>query len=286
LYRSLSPLLLALIAACWLPPAAAQDASVQVGPPAPALEARSPTQAEQLERGRQAFDNGEYERTLSILRPVDPMELGRDQRILLHEMMGKCQFILGDRDAAAEQFFEVLKLSKNHQMDEVRTPQQILVLFEAVRLNKEKELRRFPVEPERTIPGHTVPRVAPNNMFIAFAPAGIFRLAFLGTPGKGMALLVPQLLAIGASVASYSWVNWYANNIDDTCVNTVTRNAFPTVLALNIITGALSWLIYAVGIVDAFASQRYHKAAPDGRNKRRVSSGWRWGPTVGAVPDH
>lgn len=286
MYRSLSPLLLALIAACWLSPAAAQDASAQLGSPVPALEAHSPTQAEQLERGRQAFDNGEYERTLSILRPVDPMELGRDQRVLLHEMMGKCQFILGDRDAAAEQFFEVLKLSKHHQMDEVRTPQQIQVLFEAVRLNKEKKLRRFPVEPERTIPGRTVPRVASRNMFIAFAPSGIFRLAFLGTPGIGLLLLLPQVAFIGGSVATYAWMSWYTNNNDETCLDATARNNFPAVQALNIISATLSWLIYAVGIVDAFASQRYHKAAPDGRNKRRVSSGWRWGPTAGAVPDH
>ncbi len=278
------PLIPALVVALWLPRAAAEPVPAEPPAPAPQLEARTPTPAEQLERGRQAFDNGEYERALGLLVGIDAMELGRDQRILLHEMMGKCHFVLGSRETAAAQFFEVLKLDKAYELDEVRTPQPMLVLFEAVRLNKARELRRFPVEPERTIPGRAVPRVAPNNMFIAFAPAGVFRLAFLGTPGTGMALLVPQLLTIGGSVASYAWVTWYANNQDDTCKNAVTRNAFPTVKALNIVTAALSWLIYAVGIIDAFVSQRYHKAAPGGGRKPRVASGWRWGPPTGPSP--
>jgi len=290
LIRPPSVLLSALMVAVWLLPA---PADAKAGKPAeepaaaPTLEAHRLTPDERLERGRQAFDNGEYERALEILRPVDPMVLGLEQRVLLHEMMGKCLFILGDADGADQQFFEVLKLNPTHEMDEVRTPRKILDRFAEVRGRRHKQLRRFPVEPARTIPGRDVPRVASNNMFIAFAPAGVFRLAFLGTPGKGMTLLTPQVLTLAASVASYAWVTWYANNQDDTCSNAAARNAFPTVKALNIITSVAAWLIYAVGIVDAFASQRYHRHAPGDRNKRvRVSSGWRWGPPQDAyLPD-
>ena len=248
------------------------------------LEGGSLTDADQLVRGRQAFLNGDYAGALRALEQVDPRELGRDQRIQLHEMMGKSYFIVGYEAAAEEQFFEVLKLDKGHEMDPVSTPRKIRDLFIYTRGKRERELRLFPVEPERTIPGRDTPMVASYNMFVAFAPAGIFRLAFLHTPRKGTGLLLAQLLPLGASVGSSFYLSWA---FDGRLHHTAVANAWPVFWMVNFISAAVAWIVYAVGIVDAFASQRYHGPTPGGRKGRKVAERWRWGPPIPcrAAPD-
>jgi len=232
--------------------------------------------SEQLERGIQAFLNGEYGVARVILGQVNPMELGRDQRIQLHEMMGKASYFLDDADAACEQFFEVLKLEPTYEMDPVSTPRQMIDLYDEVRLAHAKDLKKFPVEPERTIPGRNTPRVAPGNMYVALAPAGIFRLMFLRTPRKGAALLTCQLLPIAVSAISMGYLYW----ANDKCNFVAVRNAMPVMRGINIASSIVSLVVWAVGVVDAFASQEYHKSATGGRKRRKVAAGWRWGPPI------
>ncbi len=230
--------------------------------------------AERLDRGRQAYENADFHKALELLAPIDPMELGREQRVQLHEMMGKCRFIAGDREGAGDDFFEILKLDPDYRMDPVRTSRDIEVLFEVTRTTRGRDLRLFPVEPERTIPGWRVPKVAAHNMFVAFAPAGVFRLAFLRTPRLGVAMLSAQLVPIITSGASYGYLLWAQN---DNC-NAVVVNAAPVVQVVNIVSFIAAVSIYAVGIVDAFLSQRYHGRAPGGVKRKKVAHGWRWGP--------
>lgn len=276
------PALLAL-AACaalvWLP--APANAKVRRGAPAqePPEPATAPAEellpaSERLDRGRQAFENADFHKALEELEPIDPMELGREQRQQLHEMMGKCRFIAGDRQGAEAEFFEILKLDPDYRMDPVRTSRDIEVLFEVTRTTRGKDLRLFPVEPERTIPGWRVPKVAAHNMFVAFAPAGVFRLAFLRTPKLGVAMLSAQLVPIITSGASYGYLTWAQSG---NC-NTVVDNAAPVVQVVNIVSFIAAVSIYAVGIVDAFLSQRYHGRAPGGVTRNKVANGWRWGP--------
>jgi len=264
-------------------PAAAQPAPDPPPPTAPEVAPEAdpaPNASDRLDRGRQAFENADYEAALELLETVDPLELGREQRIQLHEMMGKCRYILDDRDGASDEFFEVLKLDKNYQMDPVRTPQEISVIFEATRMTRARDLRLFPVEPERTIPGWRVPKVASHNMFVAFAPAGVFRLAFLRTPGRGVALLSAQLVPIAASAVSYGYLFWAQQG---NC-NAVVVNAAPVIQVVNIASFITSVVVYAVGIIDAFLSQRYHGRAPEGRSRMMGAAGGRGGPPPAAIP--
>ena len=260
-------------------------ASAVPAPDVAVLTAHSPGAAEMLERGRQAFENAEYQRALDIFAPIDPLMLDLEQRIQLHEMLGKCRYILGDEDGAADEFFEILKLDKTHEMDPIRTPRDIDVLFKATAMQdaNKKALRLFPVEPERTIPGWRVPKVARHNMFMAFMPAGVFRLAYLRTPRSGAPLLLGQLFTFGGSVASFVFLDW----VDQGQCSPGVVAAAPVISVLNIVSFVLACTVYAVGIVDAFLSQRYHGPAL-GERKRKVSARWRWGPppAVLAGPAH
>jgi hypothetical protein len=235
--------------------------------------------SERLERGRQAFENADYEKALELLQPIDPLELGRDQRIQLHEMLGMCRYIMDDKEGATAELLEVLKLDPDHRMDPVRTPRDVEVLFEATRMTHARDLGLFPVEPERTIPGWRVPKVASHNMFVAFAPAGVFRLAFLRTPRRGVAMLSAQLVPIAASAISYGYLFWAQQ---DNC-NAVVVKAAPVLQVVNIASFIASVVVYAVGIVDAFLSQRYHGRLPEGRSRKKVAAGWRWGPPPAAI---
>lgn len=233
--------------------------------------------SEQLQRGVQSFLNGEYDVARVVLGQVNPMELGRDQRIQLHEMMGKASYLQGDEDAARQQFFEVLKLEPTYEMDPVSTPRQIIDLYREVREAHAKDLKKFPVEPERTIPGRNTPRVSPGNMYVALAPAGIFRLMFLRTPRKGAALLTCQLLPFAVSTVTAAYCYWANDKGNFVAV----RNAFPVMRGINIASGIVSLVVWAIGVVDAFVSQEYHKSATSGRKRRKVAAGWRWGPPIG-----
>jgi hypothetical protein len=265
-------LLAAVIATAWGPLARAQAEAPEV-----LAEVVLLSDAEQLQRGLLAFHDGEYDVCLVVLGQVDPMELGRDQRIQLHEMMGKASYFQSDMDAARVQFFEVLKLEPAYEMDPVSTPRQIIEVYEDVRTVHEKDLAKFPVEPERTIPGRNNPKVATSNMFVAFAPAGVFRLLFLRTPGKGWAMLLGgQVAPIGLSVGSYLYLNWAY----DKCNFVAVANAVGVFRVVNVITGIVGWVVYAVGIVDAFLSQGYHRPASGGAGRRKVAAGWRWGPPI------
>lgn len=282
IWPSRLPAILALAAwaaLTWLPAPAvakARRGATAAVPEAPAVPPAEEILAasERLDRGRQAFENADFQKALELLEPIDPMELGREQRVQLHEMMGKSRFIAEDREGAEAEFFEILKLDPDYRMDPVRTSRDIEVLFEVARTTRGKDLRLFPVEPERTIPGWRVPKVAAHNMFVAFAPAGVFRLAFLRTPKLGVAMLSAQLVPVITSGASYGYLLWAQN---DNC-NAVVVNAAPVVQVVNIVSFIAAVSIYAVGIVDAFLSQRYHGRAPGGVTRNKVANGWRWGP--------
>lgn len=264
-------LLVAVVLAAWAGPLRAQERETSV-----LAEVILLTDAEQLQRGLQAFHNGEYDICLVVLGQVDPMELGRDQRIQLHEMMGKAYYFQGDLDAARTQFFEVLKLEPTYEMDPVSTPRQIIEVYEDVRLIHTKDLRMFPVEPERTIPGRSTPRVAPGNMFMVLAPAGVFRLAFLRTPRSGFALLTAQLVPLTVSTISAAYLYWANDKGNFVAV----LNAFQIVRGINIVSGIVSVVVWAVGVFDAILSQEYH--GQRGRQRRKVAEGWRWGPPIAA----
>lgn len=244
------------------------------------IEARTLSDSDQLDRGRQEFLNGEYDDAARLLSAVSPMELGRDQRILLHEMLGVAYFILGDEEAAEGQFFEVLKLDKAYELDPISTPEQIRIHFEATRMSRRTDLKPFPVELERTIPGRDIPLVAPRDMIVAFAPAGIFRWTLLRQKQVGAPVFFAgQLLPLGLSIGSYFYLNWAADKVHFTNV----ANAYTVMYVVNMVASTVFWVVYAVGIVDAFSSQRYHRQSRSGR-KRKVAAGWRWGPPIAALP--
>lgn len=268
------------LASAWGAPARAEDGATEV-----LAEVVLLSDAEQLQRGLLAFHGGEYDVCLVVLGQVDPMELGRDQRIQLHEMMGKAFYFQEDVEAARVQFLEVLKLEPTYEMDPVSTPRQIIEVYDEVRAAHEDHLEMYPVEPERTIPGRDIPRVANSNMFVAFAPAGVFRLIFLRTKGKGVAMLLGgQVAPFGLSLGSYLYLNWAL----DKCNFVAVANAVPVFRVVNVVTAVVGWVVYAVGIVDAFLSQGYHGPASGGLGRRKVAAGWRWGPPIApphGVPD-
>jgi len=253
---------------------------------------RSLTPTEQFERGRQAFLNGEYERAVHVLSVISPLartDMGdpcfeREERMQLHEMLGKSYFIVdADDPRAAEHFLEVLKLNPDHHLDPVNTPQAIIDVFEGQREKSQRILtRKYPADLDLTIPGHLVPRVAPRDYIYALAPAGVFRLLFLGTPFKGAFLLSAQLLPLGLSIGGASYLSWAA----DKCSNAQIRQNASRWYIVNIVSAATAWAIWLVGIIDAIHSQRYHdRAAPAERaRKRRAGAGWRWGPPVAVIP--
>lgn len=250
------------------------------------LETLSP--ADQLERGRQAFDNGEYEQARALLEKLEQyeveLELGREQRQQLHDLLGRILYILDDKPGAERHFFELLKLDPTHELDPIRTPREIVIRFEVVKRAQEKNLELFPVDLPRTVPGLRIPAVANRDRAFAFLPFGAFHFLFLHERPKGMVLLVPQALTLASSIGTYAFLASWPSLSPSTQI----LAAREALLVVNIITSAVFLAIYTVGVIDGFASQRYIGRAPGSKKKKKVSAKWRWGPplaVISALPD-
>ncbi len=246
------------------------------------LDTLSP--ADQLERGRQAFDNGEYEQARELLEKLEAyemeLELGREQRQQLHDLLGRILYILDDRDGADRHFFELLKLDPTHEMDRIRTPQEIIIRFEVVKQTQAENLARFPVDLPRTRPGLRIPAVAQRDKAFALLPFGAFHFLFLYEKQRGLALMVPQAFTLASSIGTYAFLaSWPSMS-----PSTQLLAAREALIVVNAITTTVFLVLYTVGVIDGFASQRYIGRAPGSKKKTKVSAKWRWGPPVAGIP--
>ncbi len=99
--------------------------------------------AEDLRRGRNAFDRGEYARAIEILRPLlyPDMRLESDGQIVqAHRMLGVAELFQGNNDAASQEFRKLLQLRPDYRFDPLLDPPQVVDFFNGVLRAHEREL--------------------------------------------------------------------------------------------------------------------------------------------------
>jgi hypothetical protein len=98
---------------------------------------------EDLRRGRNAFDRGEYTRAIEILRPLLYPEIRLDsdgQIVQAHRMLGVAELFQGNNDAASQEFRKLLQLRPDYRFDPLLDPPQVVDFFNGVQRAQEREL--------------------------------------------------------------------------------------------------------------------------------------------------
>jgi tetratricopeptide (TPR) repeat protein len=182
------------------------------------LQAQSPTTV--FERGRTAFDRGEYARAIETLRPLLYPEIRLDsegQVAQAHRMLGVAHLFEKQNDLAAQEFRKLLQLRPEYRFDALLDPPQVVDFFNGVlhdyegelakidakRKQAEVEERRQREAYERAKNGPLVveKRYARNSFTINFIPFGAGQFQN-GQRGKGWMFLISESALAAVSVGA------------------------------------------------------------------------------------
>jgi hypothetical protein len=178
--------------------------------------------SDDLRRGKNSFDRGEYGRAIEILRPLLYPEIrleSEGQIVQAHRMLGVAELFQGHSDAAAQEFRRLLQLRPDFRFDPLLDPPQVVDLFNGVQRAHAAEVatleerqreeaiarQRYREECEKLRAGPAIveKRFGRNSFVVNFVPFGAGQFQN-GHRRKGWAFLVAQTTLATVSVAAFS----------------------------------------------------------------------------------
>ena len=182
------------------------------------LQAGAPST--QFERGRVAYERGEYAKTIQILRPLLYPEIRlatEGQVVQAHRMLGVAHLFEKQNELAAQEFRKLLQLRPDIRFDTLLDPPQVVDFFNGVLRDYEGELskidgrrkeaelaerrQREAVERARRGPMVVERKVVRNSFSLNFIPFGTGQFQN-GQRGKGWAFLVSEAVLATVSVGA------------------------------------------------------------------------------------
>jgi hypothetical protein len=179
----------------------------------------SPT-ADELRRGKNSFDRGEYGRAIEILQPLLYPEIrleSEGQIVEAYRMLGVAELFQGHNEAAAQEFRKLLQVRPTYRFDPLLDPPQVVDLFNEVLHAHEAEVatleakqreaslarqrEREQCEKLRAGPAVIEKRFARNSFLVNFIPFGAGQFQN-GQRGKGWAFLAAEATLAAVSVAA------------------------------------------------------------------------------------
>ena len=176
--------------------------------------------ADEVLRGKNAFDRGEYARAIEILRPLLYPEIrleSEGQIVQAYRMLGVAELFQGNSDAAAQEFRKLLQVRPAYRFDPLLDPPQVVDLFNAVLRAHEAEVgaleekqreaararQRDREQCEKLRAGPTVveKRFGRNSLVVNLVPFGAGQFQN-GHRRKGWAFLTVETVLAAASVAA------------------------------------------------------------------------------------
>jgi hypothetical protein len=244
------------------------------------LQAQPPSAV--FERGRTAFERGEYQRAIETLRPLlyPEIRLEREGQVVeAHRMLGIAHLFEKQNDLAAQEFRKLLQLRPDYRFDALLDPPQVVDFFngvlhdyegelakiEAKRRQAEIEERRQREALERARNGPTVveKRYVRNSFTINFIPFGAGQFQN-GQRRKGWVFLISEsalaAVSVGAMATNFALYGFRphrpcmanTNVAGSTCVPDPTdENRSRTLTRIQVASGGLFFAVAAWGIADA-----------------------------------
>jgi hypothetical protein len=239
--------------------------------------------AEEFQRGRNAFDRGEFKRVVEIIRPLLYPEIRLPYQNLIvqaHRILGVSYLFERRQDEARSEFRKLLQISPEYHFDALLDPPEVvdffngvrkdyggeLALLEAKRKEAERARQRDKEECEKVRAGPMVveKRVGRNSFTVSFLPFGAGQFQN-GHRKKGWAFLTGETILGAISVGAFATnlavyglrpqrpchydlgdAACPANEIDHTDEN---RSRWLT--RVQVASGALFFGVVAWGILDA-----------------------------------
>jgi hypothetical protein len=182
-----------------------------------ALQASPPSV--EFQRGKVAFDRGEYGRAIELLRPLlypEPRLQSEGEIATAHRMLGVAHLFERQNDQATQEFRKFLQLRPDYRMDPLIDPPLVVDFFNGVLKQQESELaelRRLRHEAEaderrrrdadRPLPQLYERRFVRNSLAVAFLPFGAGQFQN-GHRTKGWVFLGSQSVLAGISTAAFA----------------------------------------------------------------------------------
>jgi tetratricopeptide (TPR) repeat protein len=182
----------------------------------------APSTADDVQRGKNAFDRGEYARAIEILRPLLYPEMrleSEGQIVQAYRMLGVAELFQGNNEAAAQEFRKLLQVRPSYRFDPLLDPPQVVDLFNAVLRAHEAEVatleakqrdaararQRDREQCEKLRAGPTVveKRFGRNSFAVNLIPFGAGQFQN-GHRSKGWAFLAVEAGLAAVSVAALS----------------------------------------------------------------------------------
>ena len=218
------------------PPPAAAPAPASAPAAAPPLPA-DPRQ--QLRRGLEAFEYGQYPAVVAILRPlVEEERLHGADRIQALRAFGVSLFLLGRRGGAEAAFLMLLREEPTARLDPALVPPEVIAFLDEVRARHQAVIQR------------AVKARRPSAWLNLLPPVGQFQN---GQKGKGWLILSLEVTFLAMDIATY----WVARSMPRSDGTVPSEGKFNAVKTLNIVSFSLLIGTVVYGIVDGFY---YHAA--------------------------
>jgi hypothetical protein len=182
-----------------------------------ALQASPPSV--EFQRGKVAFDRGEYGRAIEVLRPLlypEPRLQTEGEIATAHRMLGVAHLFERQNDQATQEFRKFLQLRPDYRMDPLIDPPLVVDFFNGVLKQQEAELaelgrlrqeaeadERRRREGDRAVPQLFERRFVRNSLAVAFLPFGAGQFQN-GHRTKGWVFLGSQSLLAGISTAAFA----------------------------------------------------------------------------------
>jgi hypothetical protein len=243
------------------------------------LQAQPPSAA--FERGRTAFERGEYQRAIETLRPLLYPTIRLDtegQVVQAHRMLGVAHLFERQNDLATQEFRKLLQLRPDYRLDSLLDPPQVVDFFNGVLHDYEGELNRIAARRaqaeleerrqrealERARNGPTVveKRLLRHSFTINFVPFGAGQFQN-GHRRKGWAFLVTEstlaLVSVGALATNLAVYGFRphraclaATEVTLPCQpDYKEENRSRAITRIQVVSGGLFFAVAAWGIADA-----------------------------------
>lgn len=245
-----------------------------------ALAAQPGPASADFERGKSAYERGEYGRAVTILRPLLYPEIrlqSEGEVAQTHRMLGVAHLFEKQNDLAAQSFRKLLQLRPEYRFDPLLDPPQVVDFFNGVLRAYEGELAQFDTRRkaaelaskrerealERARNGPTIieKRYARNSFSVNFIPFGAGQFQN-GQRGKGHAFLWTEAtlaaVSIGALATNFALYGVRAtrptvcNTSGSDChADTTDENRSRALTRVQLVSGGLFFAVAAWGIADA-----------------------------------
>jgi tetratricopeptide (TPR) repeat protein len=245
------------------------------------LQAQPPSAV--FERGRTAFERGEYARAIETLRPLLYPEIRLEtegQVVQAHRMLGVAHLFEKQNDLAAQEFRKLLQLRPDYRFDPLLDPPQVVDFFNGVlhdyegelakiaakRKQAEMEERRQREASERARNGPEVveKRYLRNSFSINFIPFGAGQFQN-GDRRKGWTFLISEsalaLVSVGALTTNFAVYGFRPHRsclprtnveVSPECqVDRTDEDRSRLLTRIQVVSGGLFFAVAAWGIADA-----------------------------------